>query len=144
VSPSAPTYAEVVAGMHERLATVTGIKACLTYEPTEVQQPPIIYSLLDTFERRQETQLTVMRYRILHRLVIATASVAKAEEQLAAYVNVIPAAIDADPQLGGRILSGLARIADAQAVWVKLGSQVYRCLDCYSDVLTKGAWKSGI
>lgn len=26
--------------MHERLATVTGIKVCLDYEPTEIQSSP--------------------------------------------------------------------------------------------------------
>jgi hypothetical protein len=130
--------------MHERLATVTGIKVCLDYEPTEIQQPPIIYSLLDAFERSQAGQVTVMRYRILHRLVIAWVHNERAEQQLASFVNAIPAAIDADPQLGGRIASGLARIADGQAVWVKIGGTTFRCLDCYSDVLTKGAYRSGI
>lgn len=141
---SAPTYQDVLAGMHERLATVPGITRCLDYEPSAVQQPPLIYSLLDSFERSQAGQVTAMRYRILHRLVIAWVDTARAEQQLASFVNAIPAAIDADPQLGGRIPSGLARIADAQAVWVTIGGTVYRCLDCYSEVITKGPYRSGL
>jgi hypothetical protein len=139
-----PTYTDVVDGMHERLLTVPGIVACLDYEPLAVDQPPIVYSLLDAFERSQAGQVTTMRYRILHRLVIAWQDNEQAERQLATFVNAIPAAVDTDAQLGGRIPSGLARIADAQAAWVKLGDTTYRCLDCYSQVVVKAPYKSGI
>lgn len=144
MSETVPTYDEVVDGMHERLLTVPGINACLDYEPGQIDQPPIIYSLLDGFERSTTGKLTTMRYRILHRLVIAWQDNEQAERQLRSFVNAIPAAVDADAQLGGRIGSGLARIADAQAVWAKIGNPIWRCLDCYSEVVVKAPYKSGI
>lgn len=144
MSVPVPSYDDVVAGMHERFLTVPGINACFDYEPRTIDQPLIIISLLDSFERNQTGQVTSMRYRILHRLVVAWIDVEESERQLASFVNTIAAAVDADAQLGGRIQSGLARIADAKAVWVRYGDTTYRCLDCYSDVLTKGPYKSGI
>ncbi|GAB4203609.1 MAG: hypothetical protein OHK0022_27940 [Roseiflexaceae bacterium] len=139
-----PSYRVVRDGLHERLLTVPGIVACFGYEPAAIDQPPIIYSLLDKFERSTSAGIVTMRYRILHRLCLAWQDNEQAEEQLADFVNAIPAAIDADPQLGGRIPSGLARIADAQAVWVRIGDATYRALDCYSDVVAKSGYKSGI
>ncbi|HEU4328065.1 MAG TPA: hypothetical protein VFS21_33320 [Roseiflexaceae bacterium] len=144
MSQTVPTYEDVRDGLHELFLTVPGIVACLNYEPLAIDQPPIIYSLLDSFERSQNGGVTAMRYRILHRLCLAWQDNEQAEAQLTTFVNAIPAVVDRNPQLAGRIPSGLARIAEAQAVWVKIGSTTYRALDCYSDVLTKAGYKSGI
>lgn len=133
----------MLTGLHERFATVSGIAKLLKYEPTTIQAFPTLYSLLDTVERSQAGQLTVMRYRVLNRIIFRWQDNEQAELELIPFVNSVPAAIDADAKLGGRVDSGLARVTDIQAVFVTIGA-LYRALDIYTEVLEKQPFKSGI
>jgi hypothetical protein len=138
------TYEAVVEGLHERFATVKGIMAILDYEPKAIQTTPTLYSLLDRFDRSQEGQLTVMKYRVLNRLCIQWQDNEQAERQLAKFVNPLPASIDKDPKLGGRVSRGMAWVTEAPTGFFSIGDTTYRVLDMYVEVLTKGAFKSGI
>ena len=129
------SYAAIVAGINARFATISGLTV-LDYEPTHVE-PPTIYTLLDGVAFNQQGQVKETRYRLLHRLCIRWQDNERAEQELMPYVTSIPAAVRADPRLGGAIVSGLAAIAEVQAVFVKIGAVTYRCLDFYSDVLVK-------
>lgn len=135
----------IMAGLVERFQTVSGL-IVLDYEPTTIE-PPTLYTLLDGFERSQQGQLTVMRYRFMSRLCIRWQDNEYAERELLPFVNAIPAAVDADPQLGGRISSGLARVVsaagDAQRPLVRIGNVDYRAVDFFSDVLHKFPYRSG-
>jgi hypothetical protein len=138
------SYETVVEGLHERFATVEGIVGIQLGEPASIQATPYLYTLLDEVERTQAGQMTMMRYRSLHRLCFDTQDMEAAEAQLAGYVNAVPASVDADPQLTGRITGGLARISQGRATWVKLNGTLFRCLDYTSDVLEKGAYRGGL
>ena len=131
------SYATVLAGMTERLQTLTGLKAVLEYVPTTIQTTPLAYSLLESVDIRQSAQVTTREYRILHRIVFAWVDNEGAELELIPYVDSVPAAVKADPHLGGRIVSGYAEINDIQGGWVTIGSVEYRVLDCYSHVVVK-------
>ena len=131
------SYATVLAGMTERLETLTGLKAVLEYVPTSVLTTPLAYSLLESVDIRQSGQVQTNEYRILHRIVFAWQDNEGAEIQLIPYVDSVPAAVKADPHLGGRIVSGYAEIDDIQGGWVTIGGTEYRVLDCHSHVIAK-------
>lgn len=133
------SYGAIIAGLHERFEMVPGIRATLSEEPTTVQTSPLIYSLLDNMRREYGGgNMVTVRYRILHRLCIRWSDSRGAERELADFVNAIPAAIDADPQLGGALPNGQAMIEEGEAGWVTLGGTTYRSLDFYSNV-----WEAG-
>ncbi len=131
------TYGAIVEGLHERFETVAGIRRIYDYEPATLQATPALYTVLERVERQQGGPLMVSRYRILHRLCLRWQDNEHAEEELIPYVNAIPDALDADPQLGGRITSGIARIAEAEAGFATINGTLYRVLDFYSDVVHK-------
>lgn len=147
------SYVTVRDGLHERFATIPGLAQygpdgqivnILPYAPTSIHILPTLYTVLDRFERATAGQVTVMRYRLLHRYVVAWQDDAVAESQIDALINALGAAVDADPQLGGRIPSGLAQIVEGQGLFYKLSGTVYQALDCYSAVVEKAPYRSGI
>ncbi len=133
------SYTSVIEGLHERFATVIGLKVLLVGEPTSVQDSPLLYSLVERVEREAQATKpghTLMRvtYRTLHRLCLKWQDNPTAEAELLALADAIPAAIEADPKLGGRI-TGDAHLSGAEAGWVTIGGTTYRVLDFYSEVL---------
>jgi hypothetical protein len=134
----------VYAGLAERFATVSGIKQLGLGEPTSIHDLPALYSAYEGFERGQAGQITTMTHRFVHRLVIRWQEFAQAEAQLLTFIHAIPAAIDADPKLGGRIPSGLARITGAAGGFTTIGKTKYRVVDFTSEVLEKAPFQSGI
>ena len=131
------SYADVVDGLHERFATVSGIGPVLDYAPTSVPADKTLFSSLDSFEIVRSGQVIAYRYRIRHRLVIYWQDNAAAEESLQPFVNSIPAAVDADPHLGARLTAGYAQITSGDAGWFDVGGTDYRYVDFYSTVLDK-------
>jgi hypothetical protein len=147
------SYSDVIAGLHERFLTIPGLAqynddgelvTILDYEPTAIHVAPLIYTLLDRFERKRDGQITTMRYRILNRLVIQWQDQERAEQQLKPFVHTIPASVDTDPTLGGRITMGLAHISDAESGFAIIAGTKYRVLDCYATATTKAPFQSGI
>jgi hypothetical protein len=138
------SYTTIIAALNTQLAAVSGIKSALTYEPKAVSDPPLVYSLLDSVRREQAGQLTVMRYRVLSRLCIRWQDNERAEQEIFPFVNSLPAAIDADPKLGGVIPSGMAYVTDIQAGFIPINGVQYRILDMYTEVVEKAPVRSGI
>lgn len=116
----------------------------LDYEPDVVHAPHLLYTLLADFKRDTAGQVTTMRYRLLHRLVIQWQDNQEAERVLRSFVHPIPAAFDADPLLGNLITKGLARISDGASGFVVISNTKFRCLDFFSDIPTKATYRSGI
>lgn len=132
------SYATVLAGLTTRLETVSGIVAVLEYAPTAVHDTPLIYSLLDNVEYSESGQVKTQRYRIQHRLLVRWQDNEQAEIEAQPYVDSIPAAVRADPHLGGALTSGYAQITECQAGWVTIAGVEYRSLDFISTVVEKG------
>lgn len=151
------TLAIVIEGLHERFATVLDDPRnhdILDYTPTAAQKPITLFSELDSFQRGSDNkpstgQVTAMRYRIAHRVLVRLQDASKAEDEIVPLVNSLCAAVDADPKLGGRLnggsdnyLGGIARISDGEAAYLRVGGTEYRLLTLYSDVLEKFAYRS--
>ena len=111
--------------------------AILDYVPTAIQDTPILYSLLDNLEITRSGQIRTQHYRILHRLLVRWQDNEMAEQQVIPYVNSIPDAVEANPHLGGVLVSGYAEINECDAVWVTVAGVEYRALDFYSTVIDK-------
>lgn len=116
----------------------------LDYEPTALHTTPTLYMILDSAERTQHGQVTAMRERIRARLCIKWQDNEFAEEELMAFINSIPAAIDADPQLGGRIPRGVAEVDELLGEYVSIGGVLYRVMNYFIDVVDKGDFGGGI
>lgn len=129
------SYAAVSAGLNEAIGTVTALKAVLDYEPTSVQTSPMVYSLLDGFDRQVAGLTTRTTYRTLHRLCIRWQDPAPSEEQVRTLVDAIAEAVEADPKLGGRLRPGDAQITRGDAGWAQIGGATCRIVDFYSEVL---------
>ena len=85
-----------------------------------------------------------MPIRFVARIYFLWQEFSEAELQLDPFVNAIGAAIDEDPQLGGKLTRGYARVTDAKAGWVAVGGVVYRILDTFIEAVDKAAFASGI
>ncbi|HEU5013954.1 MAG TPA: hypothetical protein VFT66_15645 [Roseiflexaceae bacterium] len=144
------SYADVIAGLHERFATVPGIKAILAYEPPSIQVFPTLYSMPTSGTRNGATggnpqgQVVSMDYETVHRLVFRWQDQKTAFSELWPFINSLPAAVDQDPRLGGRIANGYARMLRYETTFVTIGGVEYLCLEWYSSVPEKGVYKDGI
>lgn len=130
------SFETVMAGLNERYATVSGIKVRLDYEPSSVQNSPLIYSILDTMSREYPGTVVQVTYRIRSRLCIRWQNPEQAEATLIALVNAIPVAIDQDRRLGGVVRN--ARVQTGDAGWVTIGQIDYRTVDFWVEVLEIG------
>ncbi len=129
------SYANVVEGLNAAIATVPGIKAVLDYEPTSVQTSPLVYSILDGFDR-QVTGLTArVTYRTMHRLCIRWQDPEASEELVRSLADAVAEAVEADPKLGGRLRPGDAQITRGDAGWAQIGNTTCRIVDFYSEVV---------
>jgi len=131
------SYATVLEGLHERLATVTSLVAILDYVPTAIHDTPMIYSLLDRVEYRRSGQVKTTVYRVIHRLLVRWQDNEGAEEEIIPFVNSIPDAVEADPQLGGRLTDGYGEITEGNAGFVTVAGVEYRSVDFIATVIEK-------
>jgi hypothetical protein len=134
----------VYAGLAARFATVNGIKRIILGEPTGAVEPPVLYTAYESFTRGQAGQVTTMTHRFTHRLLLRWQDFSQSEAELLSFVNAIAAAVDADPKLGGRVTSGMARVTGATTGFVTISSTKYRVIDFTTEVLEKGSFQSGI
>jgi hypothetical protein len=130
-------------GLEERFRTL-GLRSVVLGEPSGDLDLPGIYTAYDGFERSKAGQITAMHHRFVHRLLIRWQDNAAAEMELITLLHAIPAAVDADPQLGGRVPMGLASISAGDAGFVTIGGVKYRVVDYTAQVVEKAPFQSGI
>lgn len=123
------SLANVRAGIKERLQTIDGLTV-LSYEPANVQVPRVALILFRRFSgRNTQGQITTTPWEVTVRLLVRWQDNEGAEEELTTLVDGVPLAIDADPQLGGRITAGLAQVPEAESGFVTFGGTLYRMAD---------------
>ncbi len=81
--------------------------------------------------------MTAKRYRIINRLLVCWQDNEGAELEIMPYIDAIPAALAADPHLGGRISSGYAEMVEIDAGWITVAEVEYRMVDFIASVLVK-------
>jgi len=150
------SYTAAVAGLLARLRSVDGLAAVVHGEPTAVHEAPMVYVLFAGLGRDQSRgQLVANVYRVDVRLVVAWQDNAAAEDELASFVNAIPAAFDAAgidgaghryATLGGAV--NVARVAGARSGEASgfhvIAGTTYRTATFEIEIVDKGAGGSGI
>lgn len=131
-------------GLYECFRAIPGIKSVNLGEPTGDIATPSIWTAFEHFDRTTSGQVTAMPLTFVHRLMILWQDFERAEMQLLTYVNAIPASVDANPDLSGRIERGLSRITVGDAGFITIGNVKYRVLDFTSVTMDKAPYKSGI
>jgi hypothetical protein len=127
------SYEAISRGLQTRLATVEQIAAVLDYEPSAIQDAPLIYSLLDGFECRSETNTSRITWRTQHRLLIRWQDAEACEAELRSLVGLIRQAVAADRTLGGTAAD--AEMVFGDAGWLNVGGTEYRSMDFSSEVI---------
>jgi hypothetical protein len=135
------SYETIVAGYAEVFAAVDGLSAAqvLDYEPSSINPgpgEPVMYFLLESFQRSAKGQVRRMDYTTTGRLCFLWQDNEAAEVELRPFVNALPAALDADPFLGGRLagdgagyLGGYAECSGAVVVYVEIDGVKYKAID---------------
>ncbi len=119
------SYAEVLTGLRECLATVPGIVAVLDHTPTSVQATPILFSVPDTCEVHRSGQTVTKEYRTNHYLVFRWQNPMQAAHEMLPFLDSVPAAVEADPHLGGHLPNGYAEIAEWEVMWLEIANVAY-------------------
>lgn len=137
-------YTDVVAGLLGALRTLPTLKKVQNGAPSSAQNMPLAYIEFDTLERSTAGQLTSNKYRVLVTVVVPFQDNILAEDQIAPFVNSVPAAIDADATLDGRV--HLARVPTAQSGrtvgYLEIAGVLCRAVSFTVDVLEKQAYRT--
>jgi hypothetical protein len=131
------SYQSVKDGLQERLETLPGIVDVLQYEPSSFGDTPLAYLLFDHSEDATQGQVVGTRYFVTIRLVVQWTDNEGAELEIDPYIDSIPAAIQADRQLGGRIRRGMATKPGGEGGFIDVGAVRYRIVDFVTEVLDK-------
>jgi hypothetical protein len=134
-------------GLYTVLAGASSLDALtvLKHVPATISTM-LIYIRLRRAERGQGGQITSMRYFFLVRLCVPYQDNEGAELLLDSYINAVPAAIDADPTLGGAISSGLATVStvNSDPAFLDMAGTLCRYADFEVEAVEKAAYLSGI
>lgn len=129
-------------GLEERFRTIAGLASVELGEPSGDMALPCLYTVYGSFQRplrnsppaRNQTGMT---HILGARLVIQWVDFQAAERQLFALVDLIPASIELDPHLGGRLSAGAAYCAAGISGHATIGKVLYRVVDYEITVLEK-------
>lgn len=138
------TAQEILEGIHERFQLVEGLKSIIAYEPTSIHDTPMIYSLYRNYERAERGQVLAETHTYQHRLAISFADPESAEAELLKIAVEIPASVEADPQLDGRLASGSVSVSAGSAGFIFVNGSVYRVLDFTSTAIVKRSVTRGV
>ena len=138
---------EIRKGLHERFRTVRGLTNFLTYEPRSIHNPPMLYTTYRDYEKRSERQqILVEIHSFFHRVCFSWADPERAEDDLLRMITDIPASVESDPLLGGRIAAyvngtqvggGGAIVNEGKAGYTIIDGTQYRIIDFVSIVMAK-------
>ncbi len=130
------SYEDVIAGLHERFATVEGLQVVLLGEPASADTAPLLYSVVSRGTRETPANLTRITYRTAHWLLISWGDPEEAERELLRLVNAIPASLNPDPKLRGRADDAEIVEWDAENPgWLEVGGVTHRVCVFWSRVI---------
>jgi hypothetical protein len=114
---------------------VTGVHYVLDYEPKAVHDTPMVYLLLDDFDRDQAPDGIIQTdWRLLATLVLRWQDNEQAEQDLVSLVDSCAAALDADPTLGDILNGGYALLSGGDAGYIEASGTKYRIVSFTVEV----------
>lgn len=137
------TAVTVYQGLVAAFREISGIQAILLGDPTTIQVSPaliIVYGSFDVLSQSSPParNLNATSHEFGIRLAIKWGPEnEQAEMQLLTLIGAIPAAIGADPRLGGRLPKGLAQISGAVTGYAEYSKDKFRIADYVCTVVEK-------
>lgn len=132
------SYRDMLEGLTAAFRTLPALTTVLVGPPTTVQTGLLLWTEFGDFSREDAGQLVKQTYHLRHTVVGVIQDYAQAEALLSPLIEQIPALIDADPQLGGRLTTGYARILNARGDYWEISGQVCRGVEFVSECFVKG------
>ncbi len=131
----------VLAGLKAAYDTIPELAVNLPYVPSAIQDTPLLYTCLegdtafDDASDAEDTRFTA-QYGCQSRLVVAWQDHAQAELTVAAVIDGVKAALEADPTLGGALADGQVVLRTARPGWLETdaGAVTHRIVDFYLEV----------
>ena len=130
-------------GLEERFRTIEGLDGGVHLgEPTAIAATPYLYAAYDTADQLMRSQQPARNQDgITHtfgvRIAFDFQDNPQAEMQLLTLADSVPAAINVDPRLGGRLPGGIAKSTSALSGFAMIAKKMYRVLDFVVTVLEK-------
>lgn len=131
------SYQSILEGLNERFATVAGIKTVLPYSPKSVQETPLLFSLPDVCETHRSGQVKANEYKTNHYLVFTWQDPERATQEMLPFLDSVPAAVEADPHLGGRLPNGYAEIDEWEITWLDIANVTYLAIRFQSTAIER-------
>lgn len=126
------------------MAAIRGVQVAwgtiqvISHPPDSVTGPATVAVTADGWNNRRAVGgLTVIPLRFRCRLYIPWQHSETAEARKDELMLLIPAAIDADPQLAGAVTSGMAEVPDANSGFSEVSGTKFRAFDCFVVVTYK-------
>jgi hypothetical protein len=122
------SYADVVEGLVTQLkAELTGLVSVLPYEPTGINDVPMMYLLFDGADVSHASQVVTVLAEITARLIVRWQDNEEAEKEVFPYIDDVIDAVREDAHLGGYAMG--AWVTRIEGAWVTIGQVVYRAID---------------
>jgi hypothetical protein len=93
------SYQTAAAALRTLAASIDGIKAAVHGMPASAHNLPLAILEPDNGERSQAGQVTVNTYRVALSVVVAMQGMSHPDNQIAAFIDSVPNAIDDNPTL---------------------------------------------
>ena len=117
----------VLTGLQACLLRVPGLRTVLAYEPAAFDDPPMAYITPDKGTLEHGVQSITTLYSMNARVVVRWTSNEYAALQVIRFIDSVPAAVRADPMLGGH--AQYARVTDFEVGFVDAGNVRYHVVD---------------
>jgi len=132
----------VYQGLESVFRGIVGLRSVILGEPTGNMELPGLYTAYQEFTRPLRNNpparnLTAMDHTFACRLVIQWVDNANAEMQLLTLLDAIPDAIDANPNLSGKLPHGTCYINAGITGFATIGGVLYRIVDYTVHALEK-------
>lgn len=134
--------ATVWTALEQKLKTIPGINTVMLGEPTAVHNAPLLYAAYQEMERFLHNHpparnQTGDNHTFALRLILEHVDFQESERTVLNFIESIPNALDASPQLDATITAGFATISRAITAFVTIGGTEYRAVEFTCQVIEK-------
>jgi hypothetical protein len=132
-------YGLLLEGLHDCFLTLSAFDRgqLLKHSPSSVQTSPLLYSMLQNYEKHFEGNLVVETFTTLHRVCIAWQDHQTAEDWVIKLVTEIPDSVERDDRLSGKIRGGRAIVNFGRSGFARIAEMEFRVLDFTSTIINK-------
>lgn len=130
---------DLLDGVHERFLTVDPFTTArvIKGEPESIQNPPVIYSMLERMTPTEHANVMAFNIRFMCRVCIALQDRLASESSVRRLTVELTEAIESDDRLGNRISSGRAMVVEVLSGFARISNTTFRVIDLYVEIIYK-------